>query len=70
MVSSDAEKAFAEAEPDFVIHTTSSFIPQVEEQLTQCIRAGASVISSAEELPYSSERHPDIAKNLDTLSKK
>ena len=70
VISSDAENVLAEMQPDLVIHTTSSFLPQVEGQLTQCIRAGASVISSTEELPYPFDRHPGIAKNLDTLSKK
>ena len=69
VISSNAEKVLAEAQPDLVIHTTSSFVPQVQEQLAQCVRAGASVISSTEELPYPFDRHPSIAKNLDTLAK-
>jgi len=69
IISSDAEKVLADTQPDVVIHTTSSFMPQVEEQLVQCIRSGASVVSSTEELPYPFDRHPAIANKLDTLSK-
>ena len=69
IISSDASKVLAETKPDIVVHTTSSFMPQVEEQLVECIRSGASIVSSTEELPYPFERHPAIASRLDALAK-
>ncbi|MCY3629211.1 MAG: hypothetical protein OXG94_04250, partial [Bacteroidetes bacterium] len=36
IISPDAENVLAETQPDVVIHTTSSFMPQVEQQLLQC----------------------------------
>ncbi|MCY3999597.1 MAG: dihydrodipicolinate reductase [Bacteroidetes bacterium] len=69
VISSDASNVLSETKPDVVLHTTSSFMPQVEEQLVQCIRSGVSVVSSTEELPYPFERYPAIASRLDTLAK-
>ncbi len=69
VISSDAEKVLTNSKPDIVLHTTSSFLPQVEEQLNHCIRAGASVVSSTEELPYPFDRHAEIAARLDSLAK-
>ena len=69
MISSDAAEVLADTQPDVVIHTTSSFMPQVEEQLLQCIRSGASVVSSTEELPYPFDRHPAISSRIDAQAK-
>ena len=70
IISSDAQKVLSDTQPDVVIHTTSSFLPQVEEQLMDCIRSGASVVSSTEELPYPFHRHAGIAERLDSAAKK
>ncbi len=70
VISPDAQNVLKEAKPDIVLHTTSSFLPQVEEQLNNCIQAGASVISSTEELPYPFDRHTEIAERLDSLARK
>ncbi len=69
IISSDAENVLRETQPDVVVHTTNSFMPMVEQQLLQCIRHGASVVSSTEELPYPFDRHPEIAQRLDDLAK-
>ena len=69
VISADAEKVLSETKPHVVVHTTSSFLPQVEEQLEHCLRSGASVVSSTEELPYPFDRHSAISKKLDTLAK-
>ncbi len=69
IISPDAEEVLTETQPDVVVHTTSSFMPQVERQLLQCIRHGASVVSSTEELPYPFVRHPEITQKLDALAK-
>ena len=69
IISPDAEDVLAETQPDVVVHTTSSFMPQVEQQLLQCIRHGASIVSSTEELPYPFARHPEITQRLDLHAK-
>jgi len=69
IISAEADQVLSESSPDVVVHTTSSFMPQVEQQLNQCILSGASVVSSTEELPYPFDRHPNIANRLDTLAK-
>ncbi len=69
VISSDAAEFLADTQPDVVIHTTSSFMPQVEEQLLQCIRSGAAVVSSTEELPYPFDRHPAISSRIDAQAK-
>ncbi|MCY4160099.1 MAG: dihydrodipicolinate reductase [Bacteroidetes bacterium] len=69
VISSNANKVLDDTKPDVVVHTTSSFIPKVEEQLTQCILVGASIVSSTEELPYPFDRYPKIAERLHTLAK-
>lgn len=69
IISSDAAGTLAETQPDVVIHTTNSFMHQVEQQLIDCIRSGASIVSSTEELPYPFDRHPEITQTLDALAK-
>ena len=69
IISSDAEAVLAKTQPDVVVHTTSSFMPQVEQQLLQCIRSGAAIVSSTEELPYPFDQHPAITKTLDSAAK-
>ena len=69
VVSDDAETTLRDTAPDVVLHTTSSFLPQVESQFLQCMRAGANVVSSTEELPYPYERHAAIAKNLHEVAR-
>ncbi len=69
LISADAEQVLSQTKPDVVVHTTSSFMPQVETQLVQCIVSGASVVSSTEELPYPFDRYPEIANRLDALAK-
>ncbi|PSQ96540.1 MAG: dihydrodipicolinate reductase [Bacteroidetes bacterium SW_9_63_38] len=54
-----------EQRPDVVLHTTTSALPVVDEQLRTCVAAGAHVVSSTEELAYPYDRHPERAKALD-----
>ncbi len=67
-VSDDADAVLAEREPDVVLHTTTSFLDDVTDQLTQCARAGAHVVSSTEELSFPYERHPEAAERLDRVA--
>lgn len=64
-VSDDAAQVLADTEPDVVLHATTSFLEGVQNQLLQCAKAGAHVVSSTEELAFPYERHPEQAAALD-----
>ena len=68
-VSDDADAVLADTRPDIVLHTTTSFLDDVADQLVQCARAGAHVVSSTEELSYPYERHPDVAARLHQVAR-
>lgn len=68
-VRDDAEAVLAETQPDGVLHTTTSFLDRMGDQLVQCAEAGAHVVSSTEELAFPYERHPGIAQELDQAAK-
>jgi len=68
-VSADAESVLASTKPDVVVHTTSSFLARMYDQLVLCASHGANVISSTEELSYPFDRHPEISKELDRVAK-
>jgi 4-hydroxy-tetrahydrodipicolinate reductase len=69
-VSDNAEEVLRTTKPDLVLHTTSSFLEKIYPQLEVSVRAGAHVVSSAEELFFPYERHPKLSKDLDELAKK
>lgn len=66
-VSADADAVLAQG-PDVVVHTTSSFLDRMHEQLIQCAEAKAHVVSSTEELSFPYDRHPEIAEKLDAAA--
>ena len=68
-IVADLAAALGESRPDVVLQTTGSRLPQVADQLKCCIRGGASVVSSCEELLYPWYRHADLAEELDTLAR-
>ena len=68
-VSGSAEAVLSETKPEVVIHTTSSFLARMYDQLVLCARHGANVVSSTEELSWPYDRHPDIAEELDRVAK-
>jgi 2,4-diaminopentanoate dehydrogenase len=68
-VSDDATHVLADAAPDVVLHTTTSFLDGVAEQLVQCAAAGAHVVSSTEELSFPYDRHPELAERLDDVAR-
>jgi 4-hydroxy-tetrahydrodipicolinate reductase len=57
-------------EPDVVMHTTSSYLANVMDQLLLCVEAGSSVVSTCEELAYPFRKHPDLSKKLDEAARK
>ena len=68
-VRDDAEAALAELQPDVVLHTTLSFLDRIEGQLMTCIRAGAHVVSSSEELFWPFERDRAWAERVDAAAR-
>jgi len=68
-VSDDAEAALSSSTPDVVLHTTTSFLDGVADQLVRCARAGAHVVSSTEELSFPYERAPDLSERLDHVAR-
>ena len=65
IVRDDPDAVLEEAQPDVVLHTTTSFLEDVHEQLVRGLEAGADVVSTTEELAFPYERHPEQATALD-----
>jgi len=53
---------------DVVVHSTSSYLPDVMDQLLDCIGTGCCVVSTCEELSYPFRKHPTLAKALDAAA--
>jgi 4-hydroxy-tetrahydrodipicolinate reductase len=54
---------------DVVIHSTSSSLPKVMDQLLACLKAESCVVSTCEELSYPFRTYPDLAAKLDAEAK-
>ena len=54
---------------DMVIHSTSSYLPSVMDQLLEILGAGCCVVSTCEELAYPYRKHPDLSAQLDAAAK-
>src|ERR1700682_4286531 len=63
-ISSDAAGVL-EQSADIVIHSTSSSLPKVMDQLLACLEAEACIVSTCEELSYPLRTYPELAANLD-----
>src|SRR5260221_1144181 len=62
-------KEVLEQAADVVIHSTSSFLPKVMDQLLACLEAEACIVSTCEELSYPFRTHPELAAKLDAAAK-
>jgi len=67
-ISDDADVMLAKS-PDVVIHSTSSYLPSVMDQLMACLAAEACVVSTCEELAYPFRKHPELSAKLDAEAK-
>ncbi len=67
-VSADAAKTLSEA-ADIVIHSTSSYLRDVMDQLLACLAAESCVVSTCEELAYPFRKYPELAAKLDAEAK-
>jgi 2,4-diaminopentanoate dehydrogenase len=54
---------------DVVMHSTTSSLPGVADELVSCIAAGCCVVSTCEELSYPFRKHPELAAKLDAAAK-
>jgi hypothetical protein len=54
---------------DIVIHSTSSSLPSVMDQLMECLAAESCIVSTCEELSYPFRKYPELAKKLDEEAK-
>src|ERR1700738_3397557 len=67
-ISDDASHVLGQA-ADVVIHSTSSALPKVMDQLLACLEAESCVVSTCEELSYPYRTYPELAARLDTAAK-
>jgi hypothetical protein len=67
-ISADADDVLEQA-ADVVIHSTSSSLPKVMDQLLACLKAESCVVSTCEELSYPFRTYPDLAAKLDAEAK-
>lgn len=68
IVTGDVDSVLENGRADVVLHTTSSFLDRVMDQLVQCVRHGVHVVSSTEELSYPYDRHPELSVDLAGLA--
>jgi hypothetical protein len=69
-VAADAEDLLERIDADVVLHSTGSYIPEVQPQLLAAVRAGNNVISTCEELAFPWHRHPELARELDDAARR
>jgi len=67
-ISGNADEVLAEP-VDVVLHSTSSYLPGVMDELLECLAAGCCIVSTCEELSYPYRKHPELSKRLDTAAK-
>jgi 2,4-diaminopentanoate dehydrogenase len=54
---------------DVVMHTTTSYLAGVMDELLACLAAGCCVVSTCEELAYPLRKYPDLSARLDAAAK-
>jgi 2,4-diaminopentanoate dehydrogenase len=68
LISDDPGSVFAKP-ADAVVHSTSSYLTSVMDQLLSCVAAGLCVVSTCEELSYPFRKHPELSRTLDTAAR-
>jgi len=68
VISARAPSAL-ETSADVVVHTTSSYLENVMDELLVCLSAGCCVVSTCEELSYPFRKHPGLSAKLDAAAK-
>jgi len=67
-ISVEAKEVLEQA-ADVVIHSTSSALPKVMDQLLACLEAESCIVSTCEELSYPYRTYPELAAKLDAAAK-
>jgi len=67
-VSGDAA-SILEQSADVVMHTTSSSLPKVMDQLLAAMEVGSCIVSTCEELSYPYRTYPELSAQLDKAAK-
>jgi 2,4-diaminopentanoate dehydrogenase len=67
-ISSNPREVLEQA-ADVVIHSTSSALPDVMDQLLACLEAESCIVSTCEELAYPFRTYPELAAQLDSAAK-
>ena len=67
-ITAEAAAVLGEA-ADVVVHSTSSHLPDVMDQLLECLAAESCVVSTCEELAYPFRKYPELSKKLDSTAK-
>ena len=68
-VTDDPEELFRSVHAEVALHTTSSFLPDIYDQIEGLIDAGVDVVSSTEELSYPALQQPELTAKLDALAR-
>src|SRR5579863_7622945 len=68
VISAESRPAL-EKSVDIVVHSTSSYLTSVMDQLMECLAAGSCIVSTCEELAYPWKKHPELSKQLDNAAK-
>jgi len=68
LISPDATTVL-EKPLDVIVHSTSSYLTSVMDQLLECISAGCCIVSTCEELAYPFRKHPGLSQKLDAAAK-
>jgi hypothetical protein len=69
VVEKDASKVLSRAGADVILHSTSSSLTHVKDQILSCIDAGTHVVSTTEELSYPFSRSCELARLIDKEAK-
>ena len=69
LISDDTDGILSRTKPDLVFLTTSSSVKTVYSQVVKCVKAGANVLSTCEELSYPYRREPKLSADIDKLAK-
>jgi 4-hydroxy-tetrahydrodipicolinate reductase len=62
-------KPLLQSRADVAVHTTSSYLTDVVDQLIECLEAGMHVVSTCEELSYPFRKYPALSERLDRCAR-
>lgn len=68
-ISDEVDAILSQTKPDVVFLTTSSSVQKIYPQMEQCIKAGANVVSTCEELCYPYRKEPQLSAEIDKIAK-